>query len=263
VDFIFKNIAYSKVGTGPHLCFLHGFCEDSTIWQSLADTLRLDYTVICVDLPGFGKSSDLSFGTLNEVAKQINELLKAEDIQRCILLGHSMGGYIAAAYAALFPSELKALALVHSTALADGSSKEINRQKSIDFIVKNGSQEFFRLFISGLVALEHRGRLREQLTALITQTSDRSILAGLSAMKERPSHLETIAQFHKPILFIKGEEDTHYSADEIYTQAAAASICQLSMLQDVGHLSMLENPEKCLMEVQRFLKFCNAFTPSI
>ena len=258
--FNFKNIIYSKVGTGPHLCFLHGFCEDSTIWQSLADTLSQDYTVISIDLPGFGRSSDLSFGTLDEVATQINKLLKAEDIESCILLGHSMGGYIAAAYAALFPSELKALALVHSTALADSPSKVVNRQKSIDFIAKNGSQEFFRLFIPGLVALEHRGRLREQLTALVNQTSDRSILAGLNAMKERPSHLETIAQLDKPILFMKGEEDTHYSADEIYTQAAAASKCQLSVLQGAGHLSMLENPEKCLVEVQRFLTFVEAIS---
>ncbi len=258
--FNFKNIIYSKVGTGPHLCFLHGFCEDSTIWQSLADTLSQDYTVISIDLPGFGRSSDLSFGTLDEVATQINKLLKAEDIESCILLGHSMGGYIAAAYAALFPSELKALALVHSTTLADSPSKVVNRQKSIDFIAKNGSQEFFRLFIPGLVALEHRGRLREQLIALVNQTSDRSILAGLNAMKERPSHLETIAQLDKPILFMKGEEDTHYSAEEIYTQAAAAPKCQLSVLQGTGHLSMLENPEKCLVEVQRFLTFVEAIS---
>jgi pimeloyl-ACP methyl ester carboxylesterase len=148
---------------------------------------------------------------------------------------------------------------VHSTALADSPSKKVNRQKSIDFIAKIGSQELFRLFIPGLVALEHRGRLREQLTVLVNQTSDRSILAGLSAMKERPSHLETIAQLDKPILFMKGDEDTHYSADEIYTQAAA-SICQLSVLQGVGHLAMLEDPEKCLVMVQRFLFFVKAIS---
>jgi pimeloyl-ACP methyl ester carboxylesterase len=59
---------------------------------------------------------------------------------------------------------------------------------------------------------------------------------------------------------MKGEEDTHYSADEIYTQAAAASKCQLSVLQGTRHLSMLENPEKCLVAVQRFLPFVEAIS---
>jgi len=228
------------VGTGPHLCFLHGFCEDSSIWDGLIESLAHDYTCIAIDLPGFGNSSKLQFTSIPEVAHQVNELLINEKAENCILFGHSMGGYIAAAYLEKYADSLVGVAFVHSTVVNDPPAKKENRQKTIDFINQHGTQEFFRLFVPGLVAIQNRSKLREQLTNLVSSTPNKSIVNGLQAMMKRPSSLESVAQFSKPILFIKGQEDTHYKELEIYRQASLCSLVQLSVLQNVGHLSMLD-----------------------
>lgn len=248
------------MGSGPHLCFLHGFCEDSTIWNHLIYSLKENYTCIAIDLPGFGKSKQLSFTNIPEIAQSVNQLLEKENAQNCILFGHSMGGYIAADYLEKFAYQLHAVGFIHSTVLNDSDLKKKNRKKTIDFIKQHGTNDFFRLFIPGLVALRNRGRLREQLTQLVSSTPTTSIVNGLKAMMIRPSHVNTIAHFNKPVLFMKGEEDTHYSSEEIYQQASVCQTSQVSLLPDIGHLSMLEDQEKCLIEVSRFLAFVEAVT---
>ncbi|HCD67812.1 MAG TPA: alpha/beta hydrolase, partial [Bacteroidetes bacterium] len=80
------------MGSGPHLCFLHGFCENSEIWEELIASLSSRFTCIAIDLPGFGKSSQMAFGSLTQVANQVHELLVAENATHTIMCGHSMGG---------------------------------------------------------------------------------------------------------------------------------------------------------------------------
>ena len=127
----FKNISYSKVGSGPHLCFLHGFCENSEIWEELIASLSSRFTCIAIDLPGFGKSSQMAFGSLTQVANQVHELLVAENATHTIMCGHSMGGYILADYIEQYGTELRGAAFMHSSAMADSEDKKISREKTI------------------------------------------------------------------------------------------------------------------------------------
>jgi pimeloyl-ACP methyl ester carboxylesterase len=258
----FNDISYTKVGRGPHLCFLHGFCENSSIWNTLIESLQCDYTCIAIDLPGFGDSSTLVIGTIPELSSQIHDLLEAENATNTVLFGHSMGGYILADYIGQYGTELRAAGFIHSTARADSIAKKENRQKTIDFIKKNGPQEFFRLFIPGLVAVQHLSRLRDKMTSMVTATKTHSILAGLEAMADRPDNTNVLASFDKPILWLKGDEDTHYLADEIFAQAAMNPISQVSLLAQVGHLSMLEEPQECLEKISTFLTLVNRRQPT-
>ncbi len=251
----FNNIIYTKVGKGPHLCFLHGFCEDSRIWEPLVTQLAKSHTCVLIDLPGFGKSKNTPFTTIPQVATQIKNLLEYEKIQQPILLGHSLGGYILAEYMHRFPSSLSAAAYIHSSTKADTPLKMENRLKSIDFVEKNGTAEFFRLFVSGLVALPHRARLRDTLTAMVNTTSQASVIAGLQAMRSRVGRENSLHAFQKPILFLCGDEDQHYIPSDTYEQVASCTIAQISSLSNVGHLSMLEDPKNCLKELSHFLNF--------
>ena len=251
----YNNISYSKVGSGPHLCFLHGFCENSSIWDDLIAHLALRYTCIAIDLPGFGKSSQMAFGSLTQVARQVHELLVSEDALHTIMWGHSLGGYILADYMEQCGTELRGAAFVHSTVMADSAEKKLNREKTIRFIEKNGTKEFFRLFIPGLVAPLNVDIAKEKMTPMVSSTPTSSIIAGLEAMKNREDKRAVLSQFKKPVLWLKGEEDTHYPKDEVYKLSALCAISQVSVLEDVGHLSMLEDQKKCLHEVQAFLNF--------
>ena len=249
-----NNISYTKVGTGPHLCFLHGFCENSSIWRHLIAELQSQYTCIAIDLPGFGESSASALGSMKEVATQVHDILTYENARHTVLLGHSMGGYVLAEYMAMYGIELSAAAFVHSTAQADSLSKKQNRNKSIAFIQRKRTNTFFKLFIPGLVASPHFDRLEKELTQMVAATSQRAVLEGLKAMKQRANHLSTLAAFQKPVLFIRGTEDTYYTAADICHQA---SLCSNSMLREIphaGHLSMYEYPELCLEAVWAFLE---------
>ena len=254
----FNQITYTKVGTGPHLCFLHGFCEDSRIWEPLITAFAKTHTCIAIDLPGFGASTSIPFTTIPEVVKQIKNLLDYENVEQPILLGHSLGGYIVAEYIHQYPSSLAAAAFIHSTTYADNSIKKENRLKSINFINTYGTSEFFRIFMSGLVASSHKARLRENLTAMVNATPTASVIAGLHAMRDRKDRSSVLDTFDKPVLLLRGEEDPYYQAKEIYGQAAKCQAAQIGNLTNVGHLSMLEDQKKCLTEVKHFIEFVAA-----
>jgi pimeloyl-ACP methyl ester carboxylesterase len=246
------------VGTGPHLCFLHGFCEDSRIWDPLVTEFAKTYTCIAIDLPGFGASTNIPFTTIPALATQVKDLLDHERVEQPILLGHSLGGYILAEYMHQYPNSLAAGAFIHSTTYSDSRVKKENRLKSIDFINTHGTAEFFRIFIPGLVATPQRARLRDHLTAMVRNTPTSSVIAGLQAMRDREDHRSLLDTFDKPILLLRGEEDNHYPAKDIYEQAARCQAAQVSSLTNVGHLSMLEDQKKCLTEVKHFLAFVAA-----
>lgn len=249
----FNSIYYTKVGKGPHLCFLHGFCESLIIWENLIPHLSENYTCIAIDIPGFGKSSNISFTSIPHVAQQIHALLVHENAQNVILLGHSLGGYIAAEYTHQFISNVRAMGLIHSTGFADQPSKKENRQKTINFIQKHGSKEFYSIFIPSLVASKNQNTIPTHLSEVIQKTKNQSIIDGLHAMMNRESKVLPLKEFKKPILLLHGALDTHYPLDEILSQGAAYNTTQISIIPNAGHLSMYEDSALCLAEINRFL----------
>ena len=248
-----KNSSYTKVGSGPHLCFLHGFCEDSSIWSYQIQCLQEDFTCISIDLPGFGESTGASFTSIPEVASQIHTILIKEEATKCVLFGHSLGGYIVGEYIQKYGDELVAAAVIHATLLADSANKKANRKKSIDFISSYGTSDFFRLFTKGLVSLANLGSLRAGLDEMVQRTSQRAVIDGLLAMSLREDMSQELLRFKKPMLFLIGEEDTHYDASEILSQVALCDTAQISKIAGAGHLSMLEKPQENLEAIQDFL----------
>src|SRR5690348_5403533 len=129
-QFNYQNslISYSVEGEGKAVVLLHGFAEDRRIWNNQAAFLKNQFKLIIPDLPGSGKSGLLTYKTsisVDNYADCIHALLKEEQIEQCILLGHSMGGYITLAFAEKFAYLLKAFGFVHSTAFADSEEKKV------------------------------------------------------------------------------------------------------------------------------------------
>ena len=242
------------MGSGPHLCFLHGFCEDSTIWNPVVESLKETYTCLAIDLPGFGNSQDVSFGSINEVANQVHALLENEKISDPIIFGHSLGGYILAEYLHLF-QDIGGAVFIHSTAYADSDAKKINRQKAIDFVNRNGTAPFYRAFLSNLTAPEHTERLLPSLERMVHNTPQSSVTDGLKAMRDRKDRVDALRNSKCPILFLHGELDAYYPLESILRQAASCEAAQIDVIPNVGHLSMLEDKKKCLMVIRHFLDF--------
>jgi len=255
----YQNIHYTKVGSGPHLCFLHGFCEDSSIWSYIVDALKSEYTCICIDLPGFGKSRKSTFGSIPEVSSQIKEIISHEEATAVTLFGHSLGGYLVADYLSRFP-DVKGAGFIHSTAKADTDSKRLNRQKTRDFVLKNGTDAFFKIFINHLYSAELDPESLSVVEQMVYNTKLSSVIQGLEAMKNRQGREKELIKRAIPTLFLQGEKDRYYPASSIYQQAASCSASRISVIPDVGHLSMLEDKKKCLREIRHFLSFIDSLS---
>ena len=135
--FIYQTatISYSVQGKGKPVVLLHGFGEDSSIWDQQVLFLKEHCLLIVPDLPGSGKSDLLKLKvepdpiSIDDYADCIYSLLQHEAIPFCIMLGHSMGGYITLAFAEKYPLLLEGFGLIHSTAYADSEEKKTEPRK--------------------------------------------------------------------------------------------------------------------------------------
>lgn len=197
------NIAYSTEGKGNCLLLLHGFCEDSSMWDSFKMPFLKNYRVICPDLPGFGLSEAKEQISMEIMAGCINEILEKEGIEKCFFVGHSMGGYVAMAFAEQFPEKLSGLCLFHSHPFADTEDKKENRRKTIEFMKRWGSAPFVRELIPKLFKKEFARDNTDLLSSMIAKAEkypQTAIVAATNAMIERPDRSEILKNLNCPLL---------------------------------------------------------------
>jgi pimeloyl-ACP methyl ester carboxylesterase len=235
-------VYYEEHGKGPVLVLLHGFCETHEIWTDVVHELSFNYyRVIAPDLPGFGKSPILTDRfTIKQVGQAIAALLTTLKVDQCILIGHSLGGYVALAMAEERPSLTVGLCLFHSTASADSLEKKINRNRVVDFVKKNGAGPYIETFIPGLFAQkEHPGIKKAYKIA--SETSEKTLLAYTEAMSERPDMIGFIKKYAHPILFVAGEKDSIIPLSDLTEQVAVSINGRLMVMSEVGHMGMFED----------------------
>lgn len=250
------QIAYTAKGKGPALVLLHGFLETQEIWNSFSKFFSDRFKVICPDLPGHGKSE--SFGyvhTMEEMAGAVHAVLKKQRIRKCVIVGHSMGGYVALAFAELFPDMVRGLCIFHSSAEQDSKQKKEDRDRTIE-LVKNKKAKLINELIPGLFAESNRERLSaaiEKLKSSAKELEPRGIIAALAGMRDRPSR-EMLVKFAPfPILYIIGKKDPVFDWEVLQRQAQLNSNAQTLLLDEAGHMGFLEAPEEVLPVLRSFV----------
>jgi pimeloyl-ACP methyl ester carboxylesterase len=262
------QLFYRDLGEGPPTLLLHGFAEDSTVWDNQTGALTGACRLILPDLPGSGRSPAITARTTSDptpptttiesMAATIKALLDQLKIDRCTLIGHSMGGYIALAFAALYPERLTAFGLFHSTAYPDTEEKRATRRKAIDFIRTNGSAPFIRASIPNLFSTytrEHHPDLIETTIAKYSTFAPSSLIAWYEAMIARPDRTDVLRQFPRPVLFIAGRDDNVIPLQQSLEQCYLPSISHLYIVENAGHQAMLENPQKSNQLLLEFINF--------
>lgn len=231
----------------PTLLFLHGFAESREIWTEFTRGFPESYRLLALDLPGHGANAhDVSDYSMEAQARYVAEQLREEAIDRVLVVGHSMGGYVALAFAERYPHLVAGLALFHSTALPDTDEKKANRDKNQDFVRRHGVGKFMDSFIRPLFAPANRDTMREQrelLEAIGRATPETTVLGGLEAMKNRPDRTEVLRAATFPVLFIAGKDDVAVSTESLLPQLALPTQSHALLLSNVGHLGYLEAPE--------------------
>ncbi len=242
----YKNIkiAYSTTGKGKALVLLHGFLENSTMWDSYISGFAENHQVITIDLLGHGETENLSYiHTMEDMADAVHATLTHLHISEAIFIGHSMGGYVSLAFAELYPEMVKGIVLLNSTSKEDSPERKINRMRAIK-AVKQNPDVFIGMSIANLFSEENRERLIDEINLVKQQalkTSIQGIISALEGMKVRKDREFILHQATFPILLILGKKDPVLNYEDNIHQVEGTSI-ELVSLPD-GHMSHIENQD--------------------
>ena len=254
------TISYRVEGKGNPVVLIHGFGEDSHIWDTQIEFLKEYCLLILPDLPGTGNSQMIvhsiqeknnatpfsSVISLDDYADCIYTLLLHENIKLCTMLGHSMGGYITLAFAQLFPQMLTGFGLIHSSAFADSEEKKGNRQLGIEKMNQEGAYAFFKNSIPNLFSKSFKETNPGKINELIEATkyfSSKACQQYLNAMINRPDRTEVLKKTPLSVLFIIGTEDTAAPMNDLLSQTHLPKSTIIHILEETGHMSMLESPD--------------------
>lgn len=256
IDFSGSVISYAVNGNGNPVVLVHGFGEDSEVWKKQVDFLQKDFKLIVPDLPGSGKSTLLNKENeqISDYAEVIKAILDEENIQNCIMIGHSMGGYITLAFAEKYPEMLSAFGLFHSGAYADDAEKIETRKKGIEFIRKNGSEAFLKTSTPGLFfdAEKHSSEIKA-LTEKGAAFLPEALIRYYHAMIDRPDRTAVLKTFSKPVLFIIGRHDKAIPFEHSLRQCHLPVFSSVHILRESAHMGMYEETEKANAILAQFL----------
>ena len=256
-NILYKNtkISYTDSGEGTVIVFLHGFLENKKMWLEYVTLFSKNYRVITIDLLGHGETDCLGYvHSMEENANVVDEVLDHLNIQKAIIVGHSMGGYVGLAFAELFPAKIIKLVLQNSTSKEDSAEKKLNRTRAIK-AVKQNYANFVSLAIANLFSENNRTRLADEIEKVKTQalkTPLQGIVASLEGMKIRKDRENLLKQNLFPTLLVLGKKDPVLNYDESISQIKN-TIAELVSFDD-GHMSHIENKEELKKVLLEFFK---------
>lgn len=254
-----SGIYYRKTGSGPAIILLHGFPASGGLWRNIWGGLSVSNTVIMPDLPGSGNSPLKGATSISDMAEMIKEIMDGEQLEQAVIAGHSMGGYVALAFAALYSQKVAGLSLIHSTTDADDEEKIKTRQKAIALIEKGGKQGFINQMVPNLFSDATKQAqpelIREQIKESM-EVQDAGMINFYKAMIDRKDTTQILPNATFPVQWICGHDDNVIPCKKILNKSYKADINFVSFYINCGHMSMLEAPRQLTMDLTSFISYC-------
>lgn len=234
------EISYERRGAGTPLVLVHGFPLDHTLWNETASLLEGDFDLILPDLRGFGGSTTIETPYLmSDMADDLAALLDHFGIEKTALAGHSMGGYVALAFAKKYPQRVSGLALVSSQAAADAPDRKEGRYKTAQDVAEKGVEVVADAMMPKLSSnAEVQAFARES----ILRQGKAGVIGALKAMAEREDSMPILSSFDFPVVLIHGDADALIPLEKAQEIKEALPDAKLVILQGAGHLPMMELP---------------------
>jgi pimeloyl-ACP methyl ester carboxylesterase len=224
------------------------------MWDLIKPQLVKNKRVICIDLLGHGKSGNLGYiHSMEKQAEMVKYVLDKLKLKRYIIVGHSMGGYVALAFAELYPKNVKALCLMNSTAMADDKEKIKNRNRGIE-AVKMNSKIFIRLAIPNLFLEKNRSVFQSDIRNIIQealQMSKQGIIAAIEGMKIRNDRTILLKTSDFPILMIISKQDPALNFKSLIDQTNNTKV--YTVIFNDGHMSHIENTKELISTLKNFV----------
>lgn len=234
-----------------NVIFLHGFGEDATVWTDFLKLLPKEHTYFCPDY-----ASLTNIESIDGYADWLKQFSAENSITKSVIIGHSMGGYIALAYAEKFADEVLGLGLFHSSAYADNKERKEIRLKTARVIDQQGTAKFIKGFYPNMFTEE----FKEKNTDFIEKQIERyayfpkeALMNAQIAMRGRTDKTAVLKEATYPIMILAGEKDTFVPKEAAQEQMALLKNNQSVMLEGVAHAGMFENPAESAKVVTVFL----------
>lgn len=252
------KIYYSDTGSGRAVVLLHGYLESSQVWKEFSDLLSDRYRVISVDLPGHGRSTIYGdIHTMEFMASGIRQLLTSLDISNPVIVGHSLGGYVALAFVEQYPADVSGYCLFHSHPFADTPETREKREREIKLVRMGKKYLMYPSNISMMYAKSNIERLKdavEKSKAIASSISDEGIIAVLKGMMARPSRLHIMEEGRVPCLWILGRHDNYIQCDPVQARVRLPGNAKVVILENSGHLGFIEEPQISAAALSQFIE---------
>jgi len=257
-----KKIFYRNIGKGDPVMFVHGFGEDGEVWNNQIEFFKNKYHLIVPDLPGSGRSEMINDMSMEGMAEVLHTIIHEENIDKCTVIGHSMGGYITLALVESYWNHVNAFGLFHSSAFADTEEKKQTRKKGIEFAKQHGAFEFLKTATPNLFSPNSKTQSRllsgpnsiQELISSLSNFSTDALVSYYEAMMKRPDRTDLLKKTEKPVLFIAGEHDNAIPLNDILKQCHLPEKSYIHLLKKSGHMGMMEEPENANRILEEFLE---------
>jgi pimeloyl-ACP methyl ester carboxylesterase len=233
------------------LVLIHGHGVDASIWDGIYADLSVTIPVL---KPDFAQLANHE--TIEAYAEDLHARLQSVQVTGVKLVGHSMGGYIALAFAERYPNLVKGICLFHSTAYADDEAKKEQRRQVMTKLNAEGSRAFLQTAITNMFAPDNRDKMRDTVVSLIEQYSDlpkEALYAGIQAIMSRTDRTQVLQQASYPVMIVAGRYDQLVPFEKSQQLADAIPSIKLTVLEESGHLGMIEEPKAALAAIQSFV----------
>lgn len=252
------TISYDDTGNGRPLVFLHGYLEAKEVWQPLTEILSREYRIIAIDLPGHGASGITGeVHTMEYIAEAAREVIRDAGTDRVIIIGHSLGGYAALAFTAMYPENLAGYVLFHSHPYADTPEAMEKRNREISLVRAGKKDLMYPGNVSMMFAEENFEIMAEavdRFKRIASGNPGEGIIALLNGMKARPSRKDVVEGGVVPLLWILGRHDRYFSPRKALGDIKLPMNAEVEILESSGHLGFIEETEKSARLIAGFAR---------
>jgi pimeloyl-ACP methyl ester carboxylesterase len=234
-----------------NVIWIHGFGEDSSVWNDFTANI---HSYFCPHI--FEHSHKTGYSLIKEYAEDLRDFIVTNKIENPVLIGHSMGGYIALEYASRYPETFSGLGLFHSSAAGDSETKKAERKKTMQFIAKNGTAVFIQNFYPNMFTETFRNENPELIQENIKRfekLNPEALIAATESMSNRNDHLKTLRLLNVPVFQILGKDDSLIPFEKGLEQTLVIQKPYTLLLNKVAHAGMYESPQICADFINNFL----------
>jgi pimeloyl-ACP methyl ester carboxylesterase len=256
LDFKGKTLTYKIAGEGKTIVLLHGYLASSASWKDIGLKLANSFNVIAIDLPGHGESAAWPpVHTMEFMAEAVKAILEIENYKIACITGHSLGGYVALAFAECYPEATDSLILINSEPCQDNGKRRNRRDREIALIQDGKKELLLTLTNANPFSAPNQPDLEIKRKDLIhdgLSIPDEAIIATILGMKQRADRCFVVKNQGIPTLFILGKKDPQLNYQNLLQQFEKFNSVKFVILENVAHMALVEDPGSVLLQIKEF-----------